>query len=83
MAQCYCVRLINSALRGVEVRKMGLLNEVIGAVVAEETLSKADSDAGFLKKTMAAVAGFEGEKVIEEKLTNREAEQQAPDANNR
>ena len=74
MAQCNCVRLINSALRGVEVRKMGLLNEVIGAVVAEETLSKADSDAGFLKKTMAAVAGFEGEKVIEEKLTNREAQ---------
>ena len=48
---------------------MGLLNEVIGAVVAEETLSKADGDAGFLKKAMAAVAGFEGEKMIEEKLT--------------
>ena len=37
---------------------MGLLNEVIGAVVAEEALSKADTDAGFLKKAMAAVAGF-------------------------
>ncbi|MEN5180810.1 hypothetical protein ABE501_13640 [Comamonas testosteroni] len=54
---------------------MGLLNEVIGAVVAEEALSKADADAGFLKKAMAAVAGFEGEKVIEEKLTEHQAQQ--------
>ncbi|MFG5780209.1 hypothetical protein ACFIQF_24405 [Comamonas sp. J-3] len=61
---------------------MGLLNEVIGAVVAEEALSKADGDAGFLKKAMAAVAGFEGEKVLEEKLTQHEQEQPAPDAGN-
>ena len=60
---------------------MGLLNEVIGAVVAEEALSKADADAGFLKKAMAAVAGFEGEKVLEEKLTEHQA-QQAPDTDN-
>ncbi|MPM34896.1 hypothetical protein SDC9_81486 [bioreactor metagenome] len=51
---------------------MGLLNEVIGAVVAEEALNKADPNAGFLKKTMAAVAGYEGEKFVEEKITQHE-----------
>ena len=47
---------------------MGLLNEIIGAVVAEEAVDKLDPNAGFFKKTVAAVAGFEGEKVLEEKL---------------
>ncbi|QIL82011.1 hypothetical protein G7047_20335 [Diaphorobacter sp. HDW4A] len=61
---------------------MGLLNEIIGAVVAEEALSKADPHAGFLKKTMAAVAGYEGEKFVEGKITQHEedAEQQQPPA---
>ena len=53
---------------------MGLLNEVIGALVAEEALSKTDGDAGFLKKAMAAVAGFEGEKLIEEKITGADSQ---------
>ena len=48
---------------------MGLLNQIIGAVVAEEAVGKLDPSAGFLKKGLAAIAGFEGEKVIEEKLT--------------
>ena len=62
---------------------MGLLNEIIGAVVAEEALDKADPNAGFLKKGLAAVAGFEGEKVIEEKLTQPgDAPQPATDAGN-
>ena len=47
---------------------MGLLNEIIGAVVAEEAVDKLDPQAGLLKKSLAAVAGFEGEKVIEEKI---------------
>lgn len=47
---------------------MGLLNEIIGAVVAEEAVDKLDPEAGLLKKGLAAIAGFEGEKVIEEKL---------------
>ncbi len=47
---------------------MGLLNEIIGAVVAEEAVDKLDPQAGFLKKAVAAVAGFEGEKVLEEKI---------------
>lgn len=54
---------------------MGLLNEIIGAVVAEEAVDKLDPNAGFLKKGLAAIAGFEGEKVIEEKLQERSAEQ--------
>ena len=47
---------------------MGLLNEIIGAVVAEEAVKKLDPEAGLLKKSMAVIAGFEGEKVIEEKI---------------
>lgn len=47
---------------------MGLLNQIIGAVVAEEAVDKLDPDAGFLKKGLAAIAGFEGEKLVEEKL---------------
>ena len=47
---------------------MGLLNEIIGAVVAEEAVEKLDPNAGFLKKAVAVVAGFEGEKVLEEKI---------------
>jgi hypothetical protein len=48
---------------------MGLLNQIIGAVVAEEALEKVDPEAGLLKKGMAAIAGFEGEKMVEEKLS--------------
>ena len=47
---------------------MGLLNQIIGAVVAEEAVDKLDPNAGLLKKGLAAIAGFEGEKVVEEKL---------------
>ena len=47
---------------------MGLLNDIIGAVVAEEAVDKLDPQAGFRKKSLAAVAGFEGEKVIEETI---------------
>ena len=47
---------------------MGLLNEIIGAVVAVEATDKLDPQAGMLKKGLAAFAGFEGEKLVEEKL---------------
>ena len=47
---------------------MGLLNQIVGVVVAEEALDKADPDAGLLKKGLAAIAGYEGEKVLEEKV---------------
>ena len=59
---------------------MGLLNEVIGAVVAEEAVDKLDPGAGLLKKGMAVIAGFEGEKVNEEKIDEHQASQQQPAA---
>lgn len=52
---------------------MGLLNEVIGAVVAVEAVEKLDPGAGILKEGMAAIAGFEGEKVVEEKISEHTA----------
>lgn len=58
---------------------MGLLNEIVGAVVAEEALDKADPNAGFLKKGMAVIAGFEGEKVIEEKIDEHLQQNQQTD----
>ena len=57
---------------------MGLLNEIIGAVVAEEALDKVDPEAGLLKKGMAVIAGFEGEKVIEEKIKEHGQASDAP-----
>ena len=58
---------------------MGLLNEIVGAVVAEEGLKKVDPDAGLLKKGMAVIAGFEGEKIAEEKIREHlDGEQQPP-----
>lgn len=56
---------------------MGLLNEIIGAVVAVEAVDKLDPEAGFFKKGLAAIAGFEGEKLIEEKI-----DEHASDAGN-
>ncbi len=44
---------------------MGIINEVIGAIVAEEALDKADPNANLLEKGAAAVAGFEGENVLQ------------------
>ena len=60
---------------------MGLLNQIIGAVVAEEAVDKLDPNAGFLKKGLAAIAGYEGEKVIEEKLTEPSGETPAQNPN--
>ena len=59
---------------------MGLLNQIIGAVVAEETMDKADPNAGLLKKGMAAIAGYEGEKVLEEKIDEHLSTGQQPPA---
>ena len=54
---------------------MGILNELIGAVVAVEAVDKLDPEAGFFKKGLAAIAGFEGEKLVEEKIDEHTAEQ--------
>jgi hypothetical protein len=58
---------------------MGLLNEIIGAVVAVEAAEKLDPNAGFLEKGLAAIGGFEGEKLIEEKIDEHAAAQKTPD----
>ncbi len=55
---------------------MGLLNEIIGAVVAEEALEKVDPDAGLLKQGLAIIGGAEGEKFVEGKIS--EATQTPP-----
>lgn len=54
---------------------MGLFNEIIGAVVAVEAVDKLDPEAGLLKKGLAAIAGLEGEKLIEEKIDEHTAAQ--------
>ena len=59
---------------------MGLLNEIIGVVVAEEALGKVDPGAGLFKEGMAAVAAFEGEKFVENKIEQNP--QDTPDAQN-
>ena len=60
---------------------MGLLNQIIGAVVAEEALTKLDPEAGFFKKGMAVITGYEGEKVVEEKLTEHSEENKEQNPN--
>jgi len=50
---------------------MGILNlaeEIAGVVVAEKALGAADPNAGFLEEAAAAVAGYEGVKLVKEKL---------------
>lgn len=59
---------------------MGILDkvgEIAGAVAAVEATEKLDSDAGFLTKAAAAVAGFEGAGKLEELVEKKEDEQPA------
>jgi hypothetical protein len=61
---------------------MGILNfveEVAGAVIADKALEAADPNAGFLAEAAAAVAGFEGVKMVNEKVAEGEAP--APESN--
>jgi hypothetical protein len=57
---------------------MGLLNEIVGAVVAEEALKKADPNAGLFKEGMAVIAGAEGEKFAENKIREHLADDAQP-----
>jgi hypothetical protein len=62
---------------------MGILDEVgkvAGAVAAVEATEKVDSDAGFLTKAAAAVAGFEGAGAIESMVEKKEDEKPADDS---
>lgn len=44
------------------------VEEVVGAVAAEKAVGAVNPEAGFLAKTIAAVAGFEGVSKLTEKL---------------
>ena len=55
---------------------MGLLNEIIGAVVAVEGVEKLDPEAGLLTKGIAAIAGFEGVKAVTEHMDKKEDDAQ-------
>lgn len=52
---------------------MGLLNEIIGAVVAVEGVKKLDPNASILTEGIAAIAGFEGVKAVTQHMENTEA----------
>ena len=47
---------------------MGIVNEVIGGIVAEEALDKADPNANILEKGLAFVGGAVGENAIQGEL---------------
>ena len=47
---------------------MGIVNEVIGGIVAEEALDKADPNANLIEKGLAFVGGAVGENAIQNEL---------------
>jgi hypothetical protein len=55
---------------------MGFFEELAGAVVAVEGVKKLDPEAGVFTEGLAAVAGFEGTKVITNMIENKEEEEQ-------
>lgn len=62
------------------VNKMGLLDEVgkiAGAIIAEQGVDKLDPDAGILEKAASAFAGYEAAKIAENKLENKDSEQES------
>lgn len=56
-----------------------LIEEVAGAVAAEDAVEAVDPNAGFLTKAAAAVAGFEGVNKLTDVLQEKE---QASNADN-
>jgi len=53
---------------------MGILEEVIGAVVAVEGVKKLDPNASILTEGIAAVAGYKGVEAVTEHLEEKEAD---------
>ncbi|SFA97023.1 hypothetical protein SAMN04515620_11057 [Collimonas sp. OK607] len=51
---------------------MGILEEVIGAVVAVEGVKKLDPNASIFTEGIAAIAGYKGVEAITERLENKE-----------
>jgi len=58
---------------------MGILEEVIGAVVAVEGVKKLDPNASILTEGIAAVAGYKGVEAVTEHLENKEEESKEGD----
>ncbi|AIY39198.1 hypothetical protein LT85_0038 [Collimonas arenae] len=58
---------------------MGILEEVIGAVVAVEGVKKLDPNASVLTEGIAAVAGYKGVEAVTEHLENKEEENKEGD----
>lgn len=58
---------------------MGILEEVIGAVVAVEGVKKLDPNASILTEGIAAVAGYKGVEAVTEHLENKEEENKEGD----
>lgn len=56
---------------------MGLLEEAVGAVAALEGAKKLDPNASLITEGLAAVAGFEGTKVVTEHLEEKKEEEKA------
>jgi hypothetical protein len=53
---------------------MGILEEVIGAVVAVEGVKKLDPDASLLTEGIAAFAGYKGVEAVTEHLEKKEGD---------
>ena len=53
---------------------MGLLNEIIGAVVAVEGVEKLDPNASLLTEGIAAIVGFEGVKKVTEHMDQAQSD---------
>jgi len=51
---------------------MGLLEELVGVVVAVEGVKKLDPNASLLTEGIAAFAGFKGAEMLEDHLQNKE-----------
>ncbi|WP_211462705.1 hypothetical protein [Collimonas silvisoli] len=59
---------------------MGILEEVIGAVVAVEGVKKLDPDASILTEGIAAIAGYKGVEMVTEHLENKEDDSKEGDS---
>jgi hypothetical protein len=51
---------------------LGVLEELVGAVVAVEGVKKSDPDASALREGIAAVTGFEGVQAVTEHLEKKD-----------
>jgi hypothetical protein len=59
---------------------MGILEEVIGAVVAVEGVKKLDPNASILTEGIAAIAGYKGVEAVTEHLENKEDDSKEGDS---